>query len=111
MTIFIKNLSFYAILGILEEERKKPQKIVVSAKITYNYTDTYFINYVQVSKLIKSTIMKGKFELIEEALEILLGKIKENFPKIDKIKLQISKPDILKDCEVGAKIKKNFKKN
>jgi len=111
LTIFIKDLSFYAVLGILEEERKKPQKIIVNAKITYYYTSAYFINYTEVSKLIKSTIIKGKFELIEEALEKLLKKIQENFPKIDKIKLQISKPDILQDCEVGAKIKKNFKKN
>jgi len=111
LTIFIKDLSFYAILGILEHERKETQKIVVNAKITYYYTSDYFINYAEVSKLIKSTIIKGKFELIEEALEKLLKKIKENFPKIDKIKLQISKPDILQGCEVGAKIKKNFKKN
>jgi len=111
LTIFIKNLSFYAILGILEEEREKPQKIVIDAKITYYYTGAYFINYAEVSNLIKSTMVESKFELIEEALEKLLIKIKKNFPKIDKIRLQISKPDILQDCQVGAKIKKNFKKN
>ena len=105
MTIYIKDLTFYAILGILKEERKKPQKIVVNAKIKYYYTHNYFIDYAEVSKLIKSTIIEGEFLLIEEALEKLLEKIHENFPKIDKIKLKISKPDILQNCEVGAKIK------
>ena len=110
MTIFINNLSFDAILGMLEKERENPQKIVINAKITYQYTNDYFINYAEVLKLIKSTIIQNKFELIEEALETLLIKIKNKFPKIDKIKLKISKPDILKNCVVGAKIKKNFKK-
>jgi len=110
LTIFINNLSFDAILGMLEKERENPQKIVINAKITYQYTNDYFINYAEVLKLIKSTIIQNKFELIEEALETLLIKIKNKFPKIDKIKLKISKPDILKNCVVGAKIKKNFKK-
>ncbi len=111
MTILIKNLSFFAILGILEKERKKAQKIIVNAKITYHHTDDYFINYAEVSKLIQSTIVQNEFELIEEALEALLVKIKDKFPKTDKIKLEILKPNILQNCEVGAKIKKNFKKN
>ncbi len=111
MTIIIKNLSFEAILGILKQERDKPQRIIVNAKIKYKYTNKQFINYVEISDLIKSTIIQSKFELLEDALKTLLIQIKDKFPNIDKIKLKISKPDILQDCEVSVKIKKNFKKN
>ncbi|NOX14990.1 MAG: dihydroneopterin aldolase [Epsilonproteobacteria bacterium] len=111
MQIYIKNLSFNAILGLLDFERKKPQKIIVDAKIKYNQKDGNFIDYAKVAELIKSTIITNKFLLIEDALKKLVSEIKDKFPPSCQIKLKISKPDILNDCIVGAKIKKNFKKN
>ena len=41
MTIFIENLTFDAIIGILPEERKVPQKVVVNAKLGYEYKKTF----------------------------------------------------------------------
>ncbi len=111
MQIFIKNLTFDAILGLLDFERESPQKIIINAKIRYNYKNGDFIDYSKVTKLIKSIIITNKFLLIEDALKTTLDGIKKNFPQSYEVKLKISKPNILQDCVVGAKIKKNFKKN
>jgi len=111
LQIFIKNLLFEAVLGILEFERKTPQKISVDIKIRYTYKKDIFINYAQIADFVIYTIKKGEFFLLEEALEFTVQKLKVKFPQIETIKIKISKPNILKNCIVGAKIKKNFKKN
>ncbi len=111
MQIYIKNLTFFAIIGLLKSERKTTQKIIINAKIKYKYDKINFINYVDIVDMIKSTIINKKFELLEEALETLAQDIKIKFPQANQIKLKIFKPDILQDCIVGVKIKKNFKKN
>ncbi len=111
MTILVKNLTFDAILGILDFEREKPQKIFVNVKIKYNYEQKNFIDYATVVKLLKSNIIKNRYQLIEDALNSSTALLKEKFPQIKKISIEIFKPDILPDSTVGVKIKKNFKKN
>jgi len=109
MKIFIEQLCFEAILGIAELERLDAQKIIVDAKIKYNYSAKSFINYAQVAEFIQDILQKRKFLLIETALEETTLELKQKFPAITQIKLKISKPHILDNCVVGAKIKKNFK--
>ncbi len=111
MQIYIENLTFDAILGILPIEREKRQKIVVNAKIQYDYKSDNFIDYVKIIETIKSTIITEKFELLEDALKFLTKELKKKFSCISQIELKISKPDILQECIVAVKIKKNFKKN
>ncbi|MFK5881720.1 MAG: dihydroneopterin aldolase [Sulfurospirillum sp.] len=111
LQIHIKNLTFYGIIGLLKNERENEQKIIVDAKIKYHYDKDSFINYADIAQLIKSILITKKFELLEEALEVLAQEIKTKFPQSNQIKLKISKPDILRNCTVGVKIKKNFKKN
>ena len=111
MQISIQNLKIYGIIGLLESERKVEQKILVNAKIKYNFDGNNFLNYADIAELIKSTIITSKFKLLEDALETITDKIKRVFPQITQIKLEILKPDILQDCTVGVKIKKIFKKN
>ena len=109
--ISINNLTFDAILGILKYERSTPQRIVIDIEIKYNYKEDNFIDYGEVANLTKRVITAKKFQLIEEALESLVTKIKREFPQSKEIKLKISKPDVLQKCIVGVEIKKNFKKN
>lgn len=101
MTIFIENLKFQAIIGILDFERENVQDVIINAKIEYEYNDT-FINYAQVSTLIKETMITSKFLLIEEALTSLSKILKINFPKINTLRLKITKPSILPDCTVSV---------
>jgi len=101
MTIIIENLKFQTIIGILDFERENVQDVIVNVKIEYEYIDT-FIDYAQVSHLIKETMIASKFLLIEDALATLSSIIKMNFPAINRLRLKITKPSILPDCMVSV---------
>ena len=101
MTIFIEDLKFQTIIGILDFERTTPQDVIINIEITYTYKDT-FINYAEVASLIKSDMKKNKYHLIEDALKALGTKLKEKFPAIEKLSLKITKPSILPDCKVSV---------
>jgi len=100
MTIHIEDLKFQTIIGILDFERLTPQNVIVNLEIEYIYTDE-FINYAQVSELIKSTMIEKQFLLLEDALSSLSIKLKKEFTKIDKLILKITKPSIMPDCVVS----------
>jgi len=106
MKILIEDLTFEAILGILDFERTAPQRIRIECIIDYTYIGGKFINYADVADCIKQTMQDQKFELIETALETLASTLKEQFPLIEALSLTIRKPDILASCTVG--IKQNF---
>jgi dihydroneopterin aldolase len=110
MTILIRDLTFEAIIGILPEERRRPQKVIVDCEIGYHYTpnEKSFIDYAEVAALITSMIQKEKFGLVEEALERLLSHLKVTFPPIETIKITICKPDILPHCTVCVTDFRNF---
>ncbi len=107
-TITIKDLTFEAIIGILQQERLKAQRVVVDAKLTYYKEGKTFINYAQVAKLIETQMQKAKYFLLEEALDALVLEIKREFTTISSINLKICKPDILDNCEVSVEIFKNY---
>jgi len=101
VTIYIEDLKFQCIIGILDFERVTPQDIIVDITIDYQYNDE-FINYVDVSSLIKSTMKNEKFLLIEDALSFLVKKLKKEFFLINTLDLKITKPSILPDCKVSV---------
>ena len=70
MTIFIEDLKFQTIIGILDFEREKVQDVIINLEIDYNYKNE-FINYAEVSEHIKSSMIKNQFQLIEDALSSL----------------------------------------
>ena len=106
--ISISDLTFEAIIGILEKEREVAQCVVADVEIIYEKKSDTFINYAQVASLIESTMQKEKYLLLEEALEELSKKIKSEFSAITSINLKLSKPDILDNCVVGVEIFKNY---
>ena len=102
MTIYIENLTFDAIIGILPEERLAPQKVIIYVKLDYEYKKGAFINYATLAQFIEDDIKKSKYELIEEALLSLHLRIKSSFFQISSIKLKISKPTILEQCDISV---------
>lgn len=101
MKIYIENLRFSCIIGILDVERIQKQDVIVNLTLTYRYTQE-FIDYAKVVKLIKKTMKQEKFLLIEDALTTLTKKLKKKFPQIKSLKLKITKPSILPDCKVSV---------
>ncbi len=108
MTIFIENLTFDAVMGILPYERTVAQKIIVNLELDYEYKKSIFINYETVAILIANSIKQNRFKLIEEALLALHVEIKAKFSQVSSIKLKITKPDIVEDCDVCVALNMNY---
>jgi dihydroneopterin aldolase len=108
MTIAIRALTFECIIGILDFERVTPQKVVIDARIDYDYVPGSFLDYAAVAALLKSEMTAARFELIEEALLALTGALKAAFPAMKTLELTLSKPDILPDCRVSVTQKTIF---
>ncbi|PLY16360.1 dihydroneopterin aldolase [Sulfurimonas sp. CVO] len=101
MTIHIEDLKFQCIIGILDFERTTPQDVIINLTIEYNYKNN-FINYADVVEIIKKTMIKSEFFLIEDALESLNLKLIKEYKAIKSINLKITKPSILPDCKVSV---------
>ena len=108
MTVEIRDLTFECIIGILEHERTRPQRVVVDARIDYLYDAGNFVDYGDVVSHIKTSMQHNKFELIETALNAVSTSLKTDFSSIKSLNLTISKPDILPDCRVCVTKKSNF---
>ena len=111
MQICIQNLTCKNIIGILPQERVAPQCVRVNARITYPYDGETFIDYAALCDFIENDLKEEKYFLLEEAIQNLIQKIKILHPKIQKISLKISKPDILPNAMASVKLKVKFKKN
>ena len=102
MKISIKHLSFQTILGILEHERVSPQTVSLHVSLWYAWDGTSFINYADVYSLLQTRMQSKNYFLIEDALKDLSSEILETYPQARKIKIKISKPDILPNALVGV---------
>jgi len=102
MKVQIKNLKFQCIIGILKEERKTKQKVIVNIKFNYNYKKQNFIDYSEVAQLVEQNLKKQRFGLIEDAILDTKDLLEYKFD-IKKLKIKITKPDILKNCLVSVK--------
>ena len=101
MKVKIKNLTFNCIIGILDFERKKKQKVIIDCSFKYDYKKDEFIDYSEVANLLEKTMKKKKFLLIEEAIIHLKQKLLKKY-KINDLKISIKKPTILKNCIVSV---------
>lgn len=107
MKVQIEDLKFQTIIGILDFERTSAQDVIINLSLDYNYADE-FINYADVSALIKNNMQTQKFLLIEDALLYLQDSLKKEFNKINTLELKITKPSILPDCKVSVSLFKDF---
>ena len=100
MKIEITDLTFKCIIGILDFERIKKQKVIINISFEYDYSKDLFIDYSEISALVKKTMKKQKFLLLEDAI-LYFESLLQNSYKINKLNIKISKPNILKDCIVS----------
>ena len=100
MKIEIEQLTFKCIIGILDFERVKKQKVIINLSFDYYFSKDNFIDYSEVANLVKKSMKKNKFKLLEDAVKTI-KKVLEDSYTIKNLKLKISKPNILKDCIVS----------
>lgn len=100
MKIEISDLTFKCIIGILDFERIKKQKVIINISFEYEFSKDIFINYSEISNLVKLTMKQQKFLLLEDAILYIETLLQNNY-KISYLKIKISKPNILKNCIVS----------
>jgi len=107
MKIYIEDLKFQCIIGILDFERTTLQDVTLNITINYEYEEQ-FINYADVVNSVKFTMIEKKFLLIEDALDELSKTLQKEFSRINTLYLKITKPSILPDCKVSVSNTYNF---
>ncbi len=100
MKIEISNLTFKCIIGILDFERIKKQKVIINISFEYEFSKDLFIDYAEISELVKRTMKEQKFLLLEDAILHFESLLQDSY-KINNLKIKIAKPTILKNCIVS----------
>ena len=100
MKIEISDLTFKCIIGILDFERIKKQKVIINLSFEYEFSNDSFIDYSQIVNLLKTTMEKEKFLLLEDAISFFEKLLIETYT-IKNLYIKISKPNILKNCIVS----------
>ncbi|WP_373031179.1 dihydroneopterin aldolase [Sulfurovum sp.] len=101
MTIHIEALTFDVIIGLLDFERDKPQRVIINLEASYDYSDNKFIDYADMVFLIQNELKEKRYELLENALLGLKDILYTTYPNLKTLSLKISKPDILQECTVS----------
>ena len=96
MKIEISDLTFKCIIGILDFERIKKQRVILNISVEYGFSKDLFIDYSEISNLIKSVMKKEKFLFLEDAI-LHLENLLNNSYQISNLYIKISKPNILKN--------------
>ncbi len=104
--VHIHNLVFETILGILEFERLKPQKISVNLDLFYTeLPNKAYLDYMEIQEIIQNTMREKQYFLIEDALKDLSHVLKTRYKEISELFLKISKLEISPNSQVGASVK------
>ncbi|MGL2465772.1 FolB domain-containing protein [Helicobacter pylori] len=104
--VHIHNLVFETILGILEFERLKPQKISVNVDLFYTeLPNKAYLDYMEIQEIIQNTMREKQYFLIEDALKDLSHVLKTRYKEISELFLKISKLEISPNSQVGASVK------
>ncbi len=104
--VHIHNLVFETILGILEFERLKPQKISVDLDLFYTQLpNKAYLDYMEIQEIIQNTMQEKQYLLIEDALKDLSHVLKTRYSAISELYLKISKLEISPNSQVGASVK------
>ncbi|MGL2711286.1 FolB domain-containing protein [Helicobacter pylori] len=104
--VHIHNLVFETILGILEFERLKPQKISVNVDLFYTeLPNKAYLDYMEIQEIIQNTMQEKQYLLIEDALKDLSQILKTRYKEISELFLKISKLEISPNSQVGASVK------
>ncbi|TPH41899.1 FolB domain-containing protein [Helicobacter pylori] len=104
--VHIHNFVFETILGILEFERLKPQKISVDLDLFYTQLPhRAYLDYIKIQEIIQKMMQEKQYLLIEDALKDLSQILKTRYSAISELHLKISKLEISPNSQVGASVK------
>ena len=102
LKVKIKDLTFDCIIGILDFEREKEQRVIIDVAFEYYFKDdgSNVVNYSDVVAYVEKTMKEKKFRLIEDAILYLRKTLRQRY-EIVNLHVKIAKPDILDNCVVS----------
>ena len=111
--VLIKELLLDLKIGYFDFEKEKKQKVKFSLEIDYvdkkpssDKDIKSIVNYAKVVRLIKKLVKKKHYNFLETLAEDVFDELFKD-KRIDKIRLQIEKLEIMRDCSsVGIQISK-----
>ncbi|WP_120853944.1 FolB domain-containing protein [Helicobacter pylori] len=110
--VHVYNFVFETVLGILEFERLKPQKISVNLDLFYTESpNKAYLDYMEIQEIIQNTMQEKQYLLIEDALKDLSHVLKMRYKEISELYLKISKLEISPNSQVGASVKICYENN
>tara|TARA_R110002167_G_scaffold62341_11_gene176063 strand:- start:1439 stop:1816 length:378 start_codon:yes stop_codon:yes gene_type:complete len=104
--IHIEGLEVFALIGVYDWEREHQQRLIVDVELcadlsmaaqTDNVDNT--LNYAQIAQGIKDFAAKSQFKLIEALASHMVDWLLQSFPMLKKVRLKLSKPDILANAK------------
>ncbi len=111
--IYIRDLKVNAILGVLPEERKHPQPVVINIELftdittpaqTTHLADT--VDYAQVALDVEALTRASQCLLVETLAEKIAELCLQN-PRVHQVSLDIAKPQALdQTAAVGVRIER-----
>ena len=101
MIIHIDALEFDVIIGLLDFERDRAQRVIIDLEVSYDYNNENFIDYADMVFLIQQELKEQRYKLLEEALLGLKNRLYTSYPQLKTLQLKIAKPDILAECSVA----------
>ena len=104
--IHIEGLEVLALIGVYDWEREHQQRLIVDIELSANLskaaqTDEVdnTLNYAEIAQGISDFAAKSDFKLIEALASHMVDWLLQSFPKLKKVRLKLSKPDILANAK------------
>jgi FolB domain-containing protein len=110
--IFVDNLRLDCLIGVTEEERRQPQKIIVDmdltldlgrAAISKRIEDT--VDYREVRRQVSGFVSSGEFMLLESLAEGIASLALDRF-KIDGVVVKLRKEKYAVEPSIGIEIER-----
>ncbi|MEK7485366.1 MAG: dihydroneopterin aldolase [Planctomycetota bacterium] len=109
--IILKNLEFFASVGIYDIEKKQKQPVIVDCDLYFSFekatqTDTLedTLNYEEIQSYFQSILNKKHFFLIESMASSLMDELFFRFPQLRAAQLVLKKPNAFPKTNAFAAI-------
>ena len=111
--VFVRDLECQALIGIYEQEKLKPQRIIINIDLSVHETDgpmsdeiSHVVSYEIIAKKVESILAEGHINLVETLCE----KIAQSCLKDKRVlaaRVRVEKPDIIPNARsVGVEIER-----
>jgi dihydroneopterin aldolase len=103
LTDFIKveNIPCYTKIGVADNEREIGQTLIIDLQAYMDLRQAgnvdeleSTISYVEFSKSVQNTTQKRDYKLIENLASCVAEDLLQNFPKVQAVRVRVSKPHI-----------------